>query len=258
MKLFKRGKGPLVSVLLPTRCRSESLCEAIDSIYSLAEDKSSVEFIFKIDDDDPDTIRASESLSRILPIKSIVSPRGRGYHDMHHWVNQMCALSEGDWLFLFNDDARMKTQGWDKLLADICMVEGIEGISELCLLLCETMGRPPATEFMFLRRKVYEILGHYSLSPHNDRWIHSVLTTINAVFKLEVMIEHKDKEMDDLVRHEVLEAYVTTAGTLNDLSALKNKVNDISTLISYLESRPKLNIDPSFMFGHRWLERKNV
>ena len=63
--ILKRGRGPLVSILIPTRGRSSSLCVAIDSLYSLAFDKSSIEFLLKVDDDDVETIETIKRLSRV-------------------------------------------------------------------------------------------------------------------------------------------------------------------------------------------------
>lgn len=94
---FPRGNGPLVSILLPTRGRVQGLLTAIDSLYSLANNKSNLEFIFKADDDDKETINIIHKISELIPnCKSIVSPRGRGYMDLHIWINQMCSVATGD------------------------------------------------------------------------------------------------------------------------------------------------------------------
>lgn len=258
MQSFRRGNGPLVSVLLPTRGRSQSLCEAIDSIYSLAKDKGSCEFILKIDDDDLETQATAKALSAIIPLKMIVSPRGNGYHDMHHWVNEMSSLATGDWLFLFNDDARMKTHDWDKLLTDMHVVESIEGISDICVLVLNTLNRPHAREFMLVRRSLYQILGHYSLSPHNDRWMYAVANMLNVTFEFQIDIEHRDQQMSDEVREHVLAAYTVTSGTLNSLEAIRGKIKDSLTLLEYLESKPTINNDIRELFNHQWLKREYV
>jgi hypothetical protein len=109
-----RGAGPLVSVLIPSRGRLSGLLQAIDSLWSLAEDKSLVEFLIKIDDDDHETIDGvmalRERTAGVLALSAMVSPRGNGYRDLHHWVNSLAAQACGDWLFVFNDDSKMATQ----------------------------------------------------------------------------------------------------------------------------------------------------
>lgn len=72
---------------------------------------------------------------------------------MHHWVNDLCALAAGDWLFLFNDDARMRTNDWDQWLLNAELKHSVPGLEDICLLVAETINRPTATEFMFLNVK---------------------------------------------------------------------------------------------------------
>src|SRR5262245_57155345 len=83
---FPRSDNPFVSILIPTRGRSQALCEAIDSVYSLAKDKSLVEFVLKVDDDDRETIKTANRLTGMLGVSTIMSPRGKGYRDMHLWI----------------------------------------------------------------------------------------------------------------------------------------------------------------------------
>lgn len=234
--MFKRGPGPLASILIPTRGRKQWLCEAIDSVYSLAKDKTLFEFVLKIDDDDVETIEVSERLAKVLPIKTKISPRGNGYYDMHHWVSDMCDLAEGDWLFLFNDDARMATNEWDQILLN-CQINPIawHGISDICLLIAPTITRPNAQEFFFLRKKVYDILGHIALSPHNDNWIYNVMHFLVSAFTIQIRIDHFSEKATDDIRKESKEAYAHTLPTLNSIEAIRNKVVDAQKLISYME-----------------------
>ncbi len=233
---FQRGNGPLVSVLIPTRGRPLDLCESIDSIYSLAMDKNHLEFILKIDDDDTETIRVAERLEKILPLKKIVSPRGNGFHDMHHWVNDMCRLATGDWLFLFNDDARMLTQDWDKPVLLVGTMGPWEGIDDLCLLVAFTQGRPFAQEFVMLRRKTFNILGHFSLSPHNDNWIYSIMKFASMSLFVDIYIDHRSDTIGDQTRQESEEAYKTTIDTLNSLEARRSRFLDLHTILKHSEN----------------------
>lgn len=234
--MFKRGEGPLVSVLIPSRGRPKSLLEAIDSLYSLAKNTNLIELILKLDSDDKETISVVTSLP--LPIKTIISPRGNGYWDMHHWVNDMCAISKGDWLYLFNDDARMTTQDWDQLLLRVQIANAFPGVEDVCLLVSPTIYHPNSHEFMFLRHTTYKILGHWSLSPQNDSWIHAVLSMIRFVFDYPIYVQHE--EIDDVTRKGVKAAYGTTCMTLISSEAIRNQIKDALKLQDYIDAKRKI------------------
>lgn len=50
--MFPRGEGPLISIMIASRGRSECLHKAITTTYQMAYDKHCMEFIVKLDDDE--------------------------------------------------------------------------------------------------------------------------------------------------------------------------------------------------------------
>ncbi len=239
---FPRGKGPLVSVLLPTRNRTDHLYQAVASLFASCADKTLVEYIVKADDDDTPTIDLVTGMIKDgLQGKLLVGPRGRGYLDMHHWVNDMAREAGGDWLFLWNDDARMATMHWDQHLLNAAIGKDCpwHGVKEVCMLVAPTVGRPDAAEFAFVRRECVEILGHYSLNPHNDNWIYSVVCFVHAAFRVSINVRHlshsEDMDEDD-VRREVLKAYETAGKDLNSIQAMRQKLADVGKLVDYIEA----------------------
>lgn len=225
-----------VSILLPTRGRAKWLCEAIDSVYSLAYNKSSLEFILKVDDDDIETIQLVERLSEMIPLRAIVSPRGNGFKDMHIWVNDMCKLARGEWIFLFNDDARMVTEGWDVILEKVKISPVAIQNNDIMVLVAETLMRPDAFEFVFLKRKVFEVLGHFSLNPHNDNWICSVMGMIRSCFNIPIQIRHFSEEATDDTRIQSEAAYAVTSPVLVTSWAIRAMIADALKLQDYIDS----------------------
>ena len=236
---FPRGNGPLISVLMSTRGRPKWLCQAVDSLYSLAKDKSRLEFVFKADDDDWETIATLERMEKILPIKKIISPRGRGYHDIHLWLDQKAKLATGDWLFIFNDDAQMATQDWDEVMLHMGTSSPWLGVEDVALTVCQTEGRPFAQEFFLLRRKTIEILGHISKSPHGDNWIYGVMKFIGASLEMGILIKHFSAEIGDQTRADSVEAYKTAIDTLTSIEARREQAKDVIKLLDYLDFRRK-------------------
>lgn len=233
---FPRGNGPLVSILLPTRGRPAWMAESIYSIHDLARDHTRLEFILKVDDDDLETVEAVGKLKLKCKSKILVTPRGNGYKDMHLWVNQMSQMAEGDWLYLWNDDARMATKNWDEILSRTFVIDARRSL-ELMLLVTPVVGRLSATEFMFLRRKVFEVLGHWSLCPHNDIWIHSVMSFIGAAYPCDIQVEHYHGMLDDDTWKEVRKHYDNQSDKTTGFSEehTKARLRDAEKLVEHFK-----------------------
>jgi hypothetical protein len=204
---FPRTSNPLVSVLLPTRGRSEWLLKSVDSLHSQAVHKDKIEYLFRADPDDLETISTCSRLVNTLPNAVLnVEPRGRGYLDMHFWISKLASMARGDWLLIWNDDAMMKTPHWDDLLLN-GSVQCWHKCPDVYMYVLPSRGRPGCYEFMFLRRSVTQILGHWSLSPHNDNWIMRVMLGVNSVCGIPIEVDHLSDRMTDKIREETVAAY---------------------------------------------------
>ena len=102
----------LVSFLIPTRNRIESLIGGIQSITQKASSDVQLEILARVDEDDYVTLAARNQIQAEI----IVGPRWCGYNSAHLFFNEMAAKSHGDWIFPWNDDIFMVTKKWDKLL----------------------------------------------------------------------------------------------------------------------------------------------
>lgn len=237
-KRFKRGTGPLVSMIITSRGRPKWLCEAVDSLYSLTKDKSLVEYVFKVDTDDQETIDVISKFSKFLTCRTLISPRGKGYLELHDSVNDLSAIARGDWLFLFNDDAIMKTEDWDQLLLEVDPWNNVPrwaGSNDVCLIGTNVIEREISWEFPILRRKVYEILGHFSKSYSNDSYIYWVMTELNVAFVMSaIKISHFINTIDDLTKREGKLTADKDMLTLNDPELQKVYEIDRNILRDYL------------------------
>jgi hypothetical protein len=232
MTKFRRGPGPLVTVMLPTRGRLQWLLESIDSLNSLAVDKGLIEYILKVDSDDKETVGLAERLSGVLPLSVVVSPRGLGYLDMPHWVWDMTRYARGDWLFLFNDDARMLTQGWDQVLLSLPREVSWHGVDDVCLLSAQTQGKPLQTEFVFVRRKAIEVLGRWGASPHLDSWQWYVHNCVGSAHWCPVLIAHAHDGAKDATRGDLLRAM--DGVPYNTYGLIHQRLLDAHKLLAYI------------------------
>lgn len=239
MIAFPRGSGPLVSVLLPTRRGRDHLCRTIDSIWSLALNKASVEFILKVDDDDKETIQIAKELENFpgLSLRSLISPRGKGYSEIYLALNEMSTMARGDWLLVFNDDARLLTQGWDYMLEWTIIQNPWFGCWDVCLLNAKTKDIYQAKQFPLLRKKTCDILGHFSPSPRWDTWINGVMDFIRAdiVDVLCFEVDHLENVLKDDFRDASWQEMKKTAPTIHSIDAKFRMLQDCFVLLKYLK-----------------------
>jgi glycosyltransferase involved in cell wall biosynthesis len=153
---------PAVSVLLPTRARPASLQQSIRSLRDTATHPDQIEILTAVDADDPDTQAAASALHA----RTVVFPERLGYARLHAYVNTLAAHAAGRWLLLWNDDATMKTPGWDLELTRagdapyaVALPRDNTGVGSC---------------FPAITKPCVDLLGHVSLSPHCDTWIQDV------------------------------------------------------------------------------------
>lgn len=167
----------LVSILLSTRERFDLMIKSITSLYENASDPSQIELLLKLDNDNFEeyTKRMDEIYQITTNVKIVISDRRDGYDSLHLFLNELAGISEGEFLFVWNDDAEMVSEGWDDYVA--------EHSGKLCVLQIDNnhFSYPELIEhgvyiFPIIHRKYYEILNHISLNPHSDTWVHYVAT----------------------------------------------------------------------------------
>jgi hypothetical protein len=231
---FRRGSGPLVSVLLPTRGRSNFLLGALESLYATASKPSDIETIIKIDDDDTATRDVATKLVNLMggcPISVCSGPRGKGYLEMHQWINQLCGMAKGDWLIFWNDDTRMLTLGWDTALLN-CGGGFADG---LFMFICKVLQRPSSNEFLFIRREMYEVLGHLSMSCHVDTYVATIMIMIQRAMHSPIEVSHAVNQFKDVTGDE---KRASTEWALNELfttKMIRQKMADATKLIEHME-----------------------
>lgn len=150
----------IVSFLIPTRGRLQSLLEGIQSIKEKASPDVQVEFLVRIDQDDGETLAGRDR----IPGEIVVGPRWCGYDCVHIFYNELAAKSHGDWLICWNDDTFMVTPQWDKLLPPANNAQVI------------WLHSPTSWTWAFpaMTRKLYELWGCFSPNAPADAVIFEI------------------------------------------------------------------------------------
>ena len=227
-------KTPKISVLLPTRKRIDSLRRSVESLQSTCT-QSELEFLLFLDDDDTETIEAIER-DPIADSKVLLAPR-KGYIKLHEYVNSLCEIAEGDWLFLWNDDAIMETHGWDAIVGSFN--------GQFVVVNPETNHANHPREnciFPIVPRKWFELLDHFALSNHNDTYVEQIANTLGIRRDVEIRVRH---DRADLTGANDDEVYAERQFSTSEFYGPANQENigrDIETIAKHLQAQKRMKI----------------
>lgn len=163
--------------------------------------KGNFEVLLFVDDDDEQLEAYKELESKSTHV--LIRPR-LSYYRFHEMINELCKHAKGDWLLLWNDDAFMHGQ-WIHHLDEydpnkVNVMRWGHSSNGLNL-------------FPAISRKMYEVQGYFSMSPHCDSWAMDISKELSCERWVEGMtIEHRRDESslaDDTKAHS-MEAYSVT------------------------------------------------
>jgi hypothetical protein len=163
----------MISVLVPSRERPDLLARSIDSLG-----EGELEVLVRVDEDDP-------RLDSYAQFPGLVVGAHHGYERLHHYYNELAERARGDWLFLWNDDCIMETRNW------IEVVRSYDG--KMAVLNPNTNHdnwEIDMNVFPILPRKMFELMGHFSLSNHNDSWVEFVARDAGIMVRVPISIIH--------------------------------------------------------------------
>jgi hypothetical protein len=229
-----------ISILLPTRGRAESLMSSIQSLCTLAEDFTSIEVLFGVDNDD--VVGMENMLKNVCPWieqnninHKIVVFEPKGYNNLNTYVNGLAEHSQGSWLFFWNDDAVMKTPAWDARIR--------ERTGEFKLLSVYTHNNHPYSIFPILPRKWFELLGHISLHSSNDAYVSQIAYYLDIFERIDVHCDHNrfdiTGENNDATyqQRRIMEGDPSQPGDLNHPDMVKLRTNDVAKLATWMQDQ---------------------
>lgn len=245
-----------ISILLPTRGRSDALMSSIQSLYDLADDTSTIELLFGMDNDD--VVGMENMLHNVIPWiekhnvqHKIVIFERYGYNNLHKYVNGLAEHSQGSWLFFWNDDAVMNTQGWDARIR--------EKTGEFKLLSVHTHNEHPYSIFPILPRAWFEILGHISQHSSNDAYVSQLAYYLDIFERIEVYCDHNRFDVTGInndatyQQREIMEGDPDRPGDLNHPDEVKLRTSDAAKLATWMQDQ---GLDLTF-FIEAWEGRQD-
>ena len=177
-----------ISILLPTRGRTEVLKTSIMTLLDNANDPICLELLFGLDEDDSDVIEyIKEELAPILQEHGVESRanifKPLGYENLHNYVNTLAQSATGEWLFFWNDDCLMQTKDWDTV------VNSYTGQFKLLAPKDNHNGHPYAI-LPIIPKDWFILIGHLSQNAQNDAWVSHIAYMLDIFERIDIEIIH--------------------------------------------------------------------
>lgn len=177
-----------ISILLPTRGRHAVMTRSVIDLCTKADHPERLEILLGIDEDDAgiqEYIR--DHLAQPLQDlgvecrASVFKPLG--YARLHDYVNTLAGYSTGEWLFFWNDDGIMVSEGWDTTIASY------NGKFRLLAPRDNHNGHPYAI-FPIVPRDWFILMGHLSQNAQNDAWLSQIAYMLDIFERIDVEFIH--------------------------------------------------------------------
>ena len=192
-----------ITLMLPTRGRPLYMVSALMSWLTSAKDKSKLEFIVVLDNDDQDSIDSYNELKPLVEyygstIHSAVDDCV-GYKHMYKRHNQALELMTGDCLIMIADDFFCDELTWDIILQnsinDVYHKEGAD-VSILIWMCGVNLAKPHAEHHGF-NKKWLDISKSISITNAGDAYNRDMAYAANlSIVKPDIRVYHLQRKLE--------------------------------------------------------------
>ena len=229
-----------IAMLLATRGRTDMLGRSIRSLVELADDISRVQLMFAFDDDDEVGFKYfTDDLKPWMDEQKINYTAMRfkrmGYVNLHKYNNAMAKQTDTKWLVIWNDDAVMKSKGWDSTIMSY--------YGEFKLLSFKTHNMHPYSIFPIVPRKWYDLLGYISPHPTQDGWVSQQAYMLDIYQRIDVDVLHDRFDLtgnnnDDMFANRpMLEGKPTDPRDFHSVQMIDLRHKDAAKLATYMRNQ---------------------
>jgi hypothetical protein len=229
-----------IAILLPTRGRTEALDRSLIGLLEQASDLSSIQVLLGLDTDDTVGIEHFQDelqpkLDDIGVDYTAMTFRPMGYGRLNEYINELAKNSSADWLFFWNDDAVMETQGWDEKIT--------EHTGKFKLLAVHTHHDHPYSIFPIVPRAWLDVVGHLSLHSMTDAWLSQIAYCVDIWERIEVNVLHDRADLtgnnkDDTYKNrELLEGNPNNPRDFHHPRMASTRMDECDKLSDYMKSQ---------------------
>lgn len=230
---------PQLSVLLPTRGRTDALTTSITSLLDLAAAPNNIEILLAFDNDDTESYRYF--LKTTVPVLAqhhtaytCFGFERLGYIRLNEYVNYLASKAQGRWLMFWGDDAIMETQNWDQRILEV---------SALRVLRMPTHNQHPYAIFPIVPRAWFELFGYISAHQLTDTWVSQIGYVLDIMQNINVSVTHDRFDItgnnhDDTWRNRpMLEGRPSDSRDFNHVTWRNRRWQDCKKLADYLRAQ---------------------
>ena len=237
-KLWAKPATHGISVLLPTRGRTDMLKRSLLSLLDLAKSPTELEILLAFDNDDKQSLEwCQQNIFPELESRgvdaTVVEFTPLGYLRLHEYLNSLAGLANGQWLMFWNDDAVMQTQDWDQRITE-------HNGKFLCLRM-PTHNQHPYAIFPIVPRDWFYLLGHLSNHQLTDATISQISYIAGIMKNIDVEVLHDRFDITGNNRdttfnnRPMLEGKPDDPRDFNHITFRNKRVNDANKIAWYLE-----------------------
>jgi len=177
-----------ISIILPTRGRTTMLKDSLESLIKTCKSPKDVELLLGVDEDDTEvTGYIKEEVAPMLQEAGIEAKasvfKPLGYENLHTYVNTLASGATGEWIFFWNDDGIMLTDGWDEV------IDSYSGQFKLLAPKDNHNGHPYAI-FPIVPKDWFVLMGHLSQNAQNDAWLSHIAYMLDIFERIDVEFLH--------------------------------------------------------------------
>ena len=235
-----------IAILLPTRGRTEALDRSLIGLLEKSNDLSSIQLLLGLDTDDTIGLEHFENvlqpkLEELGVDYTALSFEPIGYGRLNEYLNKLAEHSSADWLFFWNDDAIMETNGWDQ---EITKYTG-----EFKLLAVHTHNDHPYSIFPIVPRAWLDTIGHLSLHSMTDAWLSQIAYCVNVWQRIDVNVVHDRADLTGnnldatYKQRELLEGNPNNPRDFHHHENTLNRMKECDKLAEYMKS---IGLDTTF------------
>jgi hypothetical protein len=177
-----------ISILMATRGRPELAFKSLKSMIDLAHNVDEIEFCVAIDNDD---IKSMDYFKEtVVPWfeekdhNILVMTFDRlGYANLPKYMETLALNSKGAWFIVWNDDALMESQDWDKEIVSYT------GQFKL-LAFKDNHNKHPYSIFPIVPRDWVVLFGTISPQQAIDAWVSQVAYVVDCFQRIEATVTH--------------------------------------------------------------------
>jgi hypothetical protein len=164
----------------------------VTTIVNLADDVSRIQLLFGFDNDDKVGLdHFANVIQPFLDQHEVTYEahvfQSMGYAGLNRYYNHLAKSTAADWLFVWNDDAVMKTQGWDTVIGQYT--------GQFKLLKVHTHNEHPYSIFPIVPRAWYDLTNELSRHQMIDAELSQIAFLLDLMQVIDVDVVHNQVEL---------------------------------------------------------------